>query len=195
MSDFFAILNWLQLDLISAWSTFHVNWGTNYQIRHVPDEWFWAMFQLDLITLLVNFSYELGQANYIKYLSEVCWSFCDMGILVSFIFSTHYNCDFNLYIRWVLHMLSIGVSKIHSLPRPRRGLRGIVFTRSVCLCVCLCVCLANILVFYFSAIRRDIDLKFIQDTYMVVLNSLKRSRTQGRYIAFWRYSHITKTEP
>ena len=69
------------------------------------------------------------------------------------------------------------------LPRPRRGLRGIVFTRSVCVCVCLCVCVcvcvcvsvcpANILVFYFSAIRRDINLKFLQDTYMVVLNSLK----------------------
>ena len=27
------------------------------------------------------------------------------------------------------------------LPRPRRGLRGIVFSRSVCLSVCLCVCL------------------------------------------------------
>ena len=27
------------------------------------------------------------------------------------------------------------------LPRPRRGLRGIVFTRSVCLSVCVCVCL------------------------------------------------------
>ena len=35
------------------------------------------------------------------------------------------------------------------------------------------VCPANILVFYYSAIRRDIDLKFIQDTYRVVLNSLK----------------------
>ena len=46
---------------------------------------------------------------------------------------------------------------------------------SVCLCVCLCVCVcpANILVFYISAIRRDIDLKFIQDTYRVVLNSQK----------------------
>ena len=46
----------------------------------------------------------------------------------------------------------------------------------VCLCVCLCLCVsvcpANILVFYFSAIRRDIDLKFIQDTYEFVLNSL-----------------------
>ena len=43
----------------------------------------------------------------------------------------------------------------------------------VCLSVCVSVCPANIFVFYFSAIRRDIDLKFIQDTYMVVLNSLK----------------------
>ena len=76
------------------------------------------------------------------------------------------------------------------------GLRGIVFTRSVCLSICLSVCLsvcvsvcpANILVFYFSAIRRDIDLKFIQDTYRVILNSLtfivQWSRSQGRYIAF-----------
>ena len=44
------------------------------------------------------------------------------------------------------------------------------------------------LVFYCSAIRRDIDLKFIQDTYMVVLNSLtfigQRSRSQGRYLTF-----------
>ena len=45
---------------------------------------------------------------------------------------------------------------------------------SVCVCVCLCVCPADILVFYFSAIRRDIDLKFIQDTYRVRLNSLKK---------------------
>ena len=35
------------------------------------------------------------------------------------------------------------------------------------------MCPANILVFYISAIRRDIDLKFIQDTYRVVLNSQK----------------------
>ena len=57
------------------------------------------------------------------------------------------------------------------LPRPRRGWQGIVFTRSVCLSVCP----ANILVFYFSAIGRDIDLKFIQDTYRVVLDSLKKN--------------------
>ena len=51
----------------------------------------------------------------------------------------------------------------------------------VCLCVCLCVCVsvcvsvcpANILVFYCSAIRRDIDLKFIQYTNRFVPNSLK----------------------
>ena len=50
---------------------------------------------------------------------------------------------------------------------------GLCVCLSVCLSVCVSVCPANILVFYFSAIRRDIDLKFIQDTYMVVLNSLK----------------------
>ena len=59
---------------------------------------------------------------------------------------------------------------MYLLPRPQRGLRGIVFTRSVCVCVCP----ADILVFYFSAIGRDIDLKLIQDTYRVVLNSLKK---------------------
>ena len=41
------------------------------------------------------------------------------------------------------------------------------------MCVSVSVCPANILVFYLSAIGRDNDLKFIQDTYWVVLNSLK----------------------
>ena len=40
--------------------------------------------------------------------------------------------------------------------------------------VCLCVCPVNILVFYFSAIIRDIDLKFIYDTYGVILNLLNK---------------------
>ena len=31
------------------------------------------------------------------------------------------------------------------------------------------------LVFYFSAISTGIDLKFIQDTYSVVINSLKKN--------------------
>ena len=48
---------------------------------------------------------------------------------------------------------------------------GLSVCLSVCVSVCLSVCPANILVFYFSAIRRDIDLKVIQDTYRVVLNS------------------------
>ena len=39
----------------------------------------------------------------------------------------------------------------------------------------VCVCPANILVFYFSAIRRDIDLKVIQDTYRIVLDSLEKN--------------------
>ena len=88
---------------------------------------------------------------------------------------------------------------------PPEGVRGIVFSPglsvcvSVCLSVCVSVCPANILVFYFSAIRRDIDLKCIQHTYRVVINSPifigQRSRSQGWYIAFWRYNHITKTEP
>ena len=48
---------------------------------------------------------------------------------------------------------------------------------SVCVCVCVCVsvCPANILIFYFSATRRDIDLKLIQYTYRVVLDSLKKN--------------------
>ena len=44
---------------------------------------------------------------------------------------------------------------------------------SVCRCV-VCVCPANILVFYLATIRRYIDLKCIQDTYGVVLNSLTK---------------------
>ena len=42
------------------------------------------------------------------------------------------------------------------------------------------MCKAKILVFYFSAIRRDIDPIFIQDTYMVVLNSHTHSYAKGQ---------------
>ena len=49
----------------------------------------------------------------------------------------------------------------------------VLFSPCLCVCVCVSVCPANSLVFHFSAIRRDIDLKCIQDTYMVELNSLK----------------------
>ena len=74
--------------------------------------------------------------------------------------------------------------------------RGNVFTLSVC--VCVCVCPGNILVFYFSSIWRDIDLKLYriligctQFTNNIMTFIGQRSRAQGRYIAF---SH-KKTEP
>ena len=40
------------------------------------------------------------------------------------------------------------------------------------MCVCVYLCVRPI--FHFSATRRDIDLKLIQDTYRVVLDSLKK---------------------
>ena len=61
-------------------------------------------------------------------------------------------------------------------PPPPEGVARYCFDH-VCLSVsvCMSVCPANILVLYFSAIRRDIDLilKCIQDTYWVVLYSLQ----------------------
>ena len=51
---------------------------------------------------------------------------------------------------------------------------------SVCLSVCVSVCPANILIFYFSATRWDIDLKLIQDTYRTVLDSLKKLTFKGQ---------------
>ena len=68
----------------------------------------------------------------------------------------------------------------------------------VCLSVCLSECPANIWVFYLPAIRRDIDLKFIHDTYRVVLNSLKKmtfiGQGHGDGTLLFEGSHITKTE-
>ena len=46
--------------------------------------------------------------------------------------------------------------------------------------MCVSVFPADILVFYFSAIIRDIDLKCIQDTYRVVLNSLTKKYSLDR---------------
>ena len=93
---------------------------------------------------------------------------------------------YNSYLhRQSLHMTDIkgiALAVAHVITSPPEGVARYCF-HPVCLCVCVCVCVclsvcvyvcpANILVFYFSAIRRDIDLKFIQDTYRVVLNSLK----------------------
>ena len=50
----------------------------------------------------------------------------------------------------------------------------VLFSPGMSVCVCVSVCPANILIFYFSATRRYIDLKLIQDTYRVVLDSLKK---------------------
>ena len=50
----------------------------------------------------------------------------------------------------------------------------VLFSPCLSVCVCVCVCMSGqYLVFYFSVIRRDIDLKFIQGAYRVVLNSRK----------------------
>ena len=118
-----------------------------------------------------------------------CWNRLRLNMLLLFILSRPKSITSRLVnlmcgSRWTqLRVVSViepttsQTEYVWLLPRPRRGLRGIVFTRSVCLSVCvsvcLCVCPANILVFYFSAIRRDIDLKFMQDIYRVVLNTQK----------------------
>ena len=67
---------------------------------------------------------------------------------------------------------------VRLITSPPEGFARYCF-HQVCMCVCvrLCVCPANILVLYFSAIRRYINLKYIQDTYRVVLNSLKKTLT------------------
>ena len=62
----------------------------------------------------------------------------------------------------------------------------------VCPSVCVSVYPANILVFYFSAIRRDIDLKFIQNTYRVVLNSLSKVKITGTVHCFLKVQSYHK---
>ena len=52
------------------------------------------------------------------------------------------------------------------LPRPRRGLRGIVFTRSVCLCVCVCVCVRPIFWYFISQLLEEIS---IWNLYRILL--------------------------
>ena len=46
------------------------------------------------------------------------------------------------------------------------------------MCVYVSVCPANILIFYFSTTRRDIDLKLIQDTYRGVLDIVDFHRSK-----------------
>ena len=68
------------------------------------------------------------------------------------------------------------------------------------MCVCVCVCVRPI--FYFSAIRRDIDLKLIQDAYSVILNTLKnidlhmsKVKVTGTVHCFLNVQSYHKTEP
>ena len=90
---------------------------------------------------------------------------------------THYNNCGCFFAFTILSCLTI-YDLILFITSPPEGVARYYFTLSVCVCVCVCVCVsvcpANILAFYFSAISRDIDLKFLQDTYRVVINSLKK---------------------
>ena len=60
----------------------------------------------------------------------------------------------------------------------------------------------HISVFYFSAISRDIDLKFMQDTNRVAINSLKKNvfnmskvKVTGTVHFFLKVQSYHKTEP
>ena len=76
------------------------------------------------------------------------------------------------------HMMSLPTNRFHLLiTSPPEGVARYCFhpvCLLVCVCVCVSVCPANNLIFYFSATRRDVDLKLIQDTYVIVLDSLKK---------------------
>ena len=119
--------------------------------------------------------------SYICHFDKLSCIYCNAHMI--FMYTYFVLTSINLICSCFVHIQQHGPPQIvgaehpccdrNLLPCPRRGLRGIVFTLSVCVClfVCVSVCPANILVFYLSAIRRDVDLKFIQDTYRVVLNS------------------------
>ena len=67
----------------------------------------------------------------------------------------------------------------HYLHRPRSGLRGIIFTLCVCVCLSVCVSGQYFGILFIGYYRGDIDLKFMQYTYRVVLNHLyKYVKTQ-----------------
>ena len=74
---------------------------------------------------------------------------------------------------------------------------------SVCLSVCLCVCVRPIFWYFISRLLEEISIwnsyRILIGLYPIHWKTLtfigQRSRSQGRYIAFWRYSQITKTEP
>ena len=70
-------------------------------------------------------------------------------------------------------------------------------------CLSVCVCVRPIFWYFISRLLEEI---LIWNLYRILIGLYsihtkiltfigQRSRSQGRYIAFWRYSHITKTEP
>ena len=85
---------------------------------------------------------------------------------MSYLVST-LNYSFNimrnkLTQKWIALKFVLSVYVRDYFPPPPDGVARYCF-HHVGLCICLSVCPANILVFYFSAIIRDIDLKCIQD--------------------------------
>ena len=80
-------------------------------------------------------------------------------------------------------------------PPSRRELRCIVFALSVCLSVCVSLCVSVCVSGQYLDILflGDIDLKFIQDTYRVVINLPNKNNfiCQGHRDGTV-YSHITK---
>ena len=144
------------------------------------------MFILKVLIFLLSFMFDGKSCHMCGPVRVIClvligfYIVCVVDFVVlSLYISWAIVCEYKLLISSIFSFWKIGLVCALYLSRPRRGLWGIVFTRSVCLfvceSVCVSVCPANILVFYSSAIRRDIDLKSIQDTNMVVLNSLEKN--------------------
>ena len=68
-----------------------------------------------------------------------------------------HDCPGNQDMFFMSRMIKIEAWVLLYLPRPRRGLRGIVFTRSVCLCVCVCVCVRPIFWYFISRLLEEIS--------------------------------------
>ena len=101
---------------------------------------FWSYFCLFCTTLL---------SSHIMYLStmycmNVIWVFLPEINFTNLLTNirTPFLVGINTMIFEILGMLYSWLTSSKLLPRPRRGLRGIVFTRSVCLSVCVSVCLS-----------------------------------------------------
>ena len=81
----------------------------NVLTRHLHAQWRWYTCQKHIIVVSWVGGGFLGHAYFIFQV------FCGMGTSASSIFSIYYNCDYILYIRRCLQIISIGLSKIHLL--------------------------------------------------------------------------------